>query len=60
MKKTRSIFKEKYNKISYPISDENRIGLRKAQIGAIFAIGSHFTNSKEKSIITMPTGELTK
>lgn len=36
---------------------ENTPGLRKSQLGAIFAIGSHFTlNESEPALIVMPTG----
>ena len=32
------------------------IGLRKCQIGAIYAVQSHFTKSNEPALISMPTG----
>src|SRR5687767_14781888 len=31
-------------------------GLRKAQLGAIFAVGSHFTVSAAPGLVVMPTG----
>ncbi|HRE74719.1 MAG TPA: DEAD/DEAH box helicase family protein [Flavobacteriales bacterium] len=50
-------FSSNYNRINYPISTETVKGLRNAQIGAIHAIGSHFTLFKdEAAIVIMPTG----
>lgn len=52
-----SYFKANYPRINYPIKTETTNGLRNAQIGAIHAIGSHFTLfSDEPAIIIMPTG----
>lgn len=52
-----SYFLTNYNRINYPIANETTKGLRNAQIGAIHAIGSHFTLYKdEPAIIIMPTG----
>jgi len=52
-----SYFSSNYNRINYPIATEIAKGLRNAQIGAIHAIGSHFTLYKdEAAIIIMPTG----
>lgn len=50
-------FSSNYNRINYPISTETAKGLRNAQLGAIHAIGSHFTLFKdEAAIVIMPTG----
>jgi superfamily II DNA or RNA helicase len=50
-------FASNYNRINYPIATETAKGLRNAQIGAIHAIGSHFTLFKdEAALIVMPTG----
>ncbi|GAA3657423.1 DEAD/DEAH box helicase [Flavivirga jejuensis] len=50
-------FSENYSRINLPIAKEGIRGLRNAQIGAIHAIGSHFTIRKETpAIIIMPTG----
>lgn len=50
-------FSQNYSRINLPISEGSRKGLRNAQIGAIHAIGSHFTlYSKEPALVVMPTG----
>lgn len=50
-------FSSNYNRINYPISDGATPGLRNAQIGAIHAIGAHFSiHDKEPALIVMPTG----
>ena len=51
-------FEEQYSKIQLPkISDENKIGFRKAQLGAIHSIGRHFSlYDTEPALIVMPTG----
>ncbi len=52
-----SYFKKNYSRINLPISESSKKGLRNAQIGAIHAIGSHFTVNKDTSaIVIMPTG----
>lgn len=52
-----SYFSTYYNRINYPIATDAAKGLRNAQIGAIHAIGSHFTlYSDEPAIVIMPTG----
>src|SRR5688572_5662127 len=52
-----SYFSSNYNKINYPIATEALRGLRNAQLGAIYAIGSHFTiNKNEPPVVVMPTG----
>ena len=49
-------FAKQYSKLRFPYNDENG-GLRNAQRGAIYAIGSHSTlYPKEAAIIVMPTG----
>jgi superfamily II DNA or RNA helicase len=50
-----SYFADNYLKVSYPTADTGP-GLYNAQLGAIHAIGSHFTISDEPVVITMPTG----
>lgn len=49
-------FKDNYNKLRFPVPSDEKPGLRNAQIGAIHAIGSHFTLGKDPVIIVMPTG----
>ena len=50
-------FKDHYSLIRLPIGDGSMPGLRRAQIGAIHALASHFTLSRnEPAIVTMPTG----
>ena len=49
-------FSENYDHIRYPISGEDKLGLRKSQLGAIHAIAAHFTLNSEAAIIVMPTG----
>ncbi|PZR02460.1 MAG: hypothetical protein DI539_27650, partial [Flavobacterium psychrophilum] len=51
-------FANNYHLITYPIAEEGRpgFGLRRAQIGAIHSIASHFTISKKPGIVVMPTG----
>lgn len=51
-----SYFSSNYNRINYPISSHTIRGLRNAQLGAIYAIGSHFTVYDEPALIVMPTG----
>ena len=52
-----SYFSNFYNRINYPIATETTRGLRNAQLGAIYAIGSHFTINKiEPALVVMPTG----
>lgn len=52
-----SYFSTNYNRINYSIATEDARGLRNAQLGAIHAIGSHFTiNKSEPALIVMPTG----
>lgn len=49
-------FQDHSGALAYPERTEVRDGLRRAQVGAIFAIGSHFTLSREAALISMPTG----
>lgn len=52
-----SYFSTNYNRINYPIATDAVKGLRNAQIGAIHAIGAHFTINKiEPALVVMPTG----
>lgn len=52
-----SYFSTYYNRINYPVATETTRGLRNAQLGAIYAIGSHFTINKiEPALVVMPTG----
>src|SRR5699024_3333631 len=46
------------NKVNYVIenSSKNIKGLRKAQLGAVFAIRAHWIVSKEAATVVMPTG----
>lgn len=51
-------FEEQCSKIRLPkISGKNEIGFRKAQLGAIYSIGRHFSlYDKEPALVVMPTG----
>ncbi|KQK26113.1 hypothetical protein AR438_11065 [Chryseobacterium aquaticum] len=50
-------FSSNYSRINYPIATETQKGLRNAQIGAIHAIGAHFSIYKtEPALIVLPTG----
>ncbi len=52
-----SYFSKHYNEIKYPKADEEREGLRNAQLGAIHSISSFFTLGKTKAaVVVMPTG----
>jgi len=52
-----SYFSDLYDELRLPIADENKVGLRNAQIGAIHAVASHATlNSSDSAVIVMPTG----
>lgn len=42
--------------LRFPERDNDASGLRRAQRGAIFAIGSHFSLSKSNALVSMPTG----
>lgn len=50
-------FYNNYSNITYPKSDEEKKGLRNAQIGAIHALSSFFTlNKPNAAMVVMPTG----
>lgn len=49
-------FKTNYPQLTYPIAENNGAGLYNAQLGAIHAIGMHFTTRDDPAVITMPTG----
>lgn len=50
-------FSQNYCNITFPVDKEDSPGLRNAQLGAIYAIGSYFTlNNKHAAILVMPTG----
>ncbi|MBL7840561.1 MAG: DEAD/DEAH box helicase family protein [Cyclobacteriaceae bacterium] len=50
-------FESNYSRLNYPIATEEVKGLRKAQLGAVHAIASHFTvNDEDSALIVMPTG----
>lgn len=52
-----SYFSAHYHRINYPVATVALPGLRNAQLGAIYSIGSHFTiNQTEPALIVMPTG----
>jgi superfamily II DNA or RNA helicase len=52
-----SYFSANYNRINYPTATETTRGLRNAQLGAVYSIGSYFTiNKTEPALIVMPTG----
>ncbi len=49
-------FSEHSSTMLFPERIEATKGLRRAQRGAIFAIGSHFSLSRNNALISMPTG----
>lgn len=54
-------FGDNYNSVRYPILSEHSAGLRRAQLGAIHAIASHFTrytapSLAESAMVVMPNG----
>lgn len=51
-----SYFQTNYKFLEYPIETEESSGFRNAQLGALHAIGAHFTISNQPAIIVMPTG----
>ncbi len=53
----RNYFSSNYQNFEWPISEvSTQKGFRNAQLGALHAIASHFTNRVDPAIITMPTG----
>lgn len=51
-----SYFSDNYSQLTFPLETDDILGFRKAQRGALFAIGSHFSGRNDPAIITMPTG----
>jgi superfamily II DNA or RNA helicase len=49
-------FSEHYADVRLPIADGQDLGLRRAQLGAIHGLASHFTIRPEPAIVSMPTG----
>jgi len=49
-------FGNNYDRLRFPISDGRPPGFRSAQLAAVQAVSSHFFNSNQPSIVTMPTG----
>ncbi len=54
--KEMSYFEEHYENVRFPIAMDGHDGLRIAQVGAVFAVVSHFTRRNESAIVAMPTG----
>jgi superfamily II DNA or RNA helicase len=55
---TLGYFSDNYGNLRYPkeVAGQPDSGLRKAQLGAIHGVASHFTNSTLPAIVVMPTG----
>lgn len=49
-------FERHHDAVSYTDNYKGRDGLRQAQLGAIKAVGSHFTLRNDPAIVVMPTG----
>ncbi|MFS8172338.1 DEAD/DEAH box helicase [Vreelandella titanicae] len=50
-------FSKNYKNLLWPIAvGDEHPGFRNAQLGALHAIGAHFTNRLDPGIVTMPTG----
>lgn len=49
-------FADHYEEVSYPLSNGDEPGLYNAQVGAIHALGAHYTIDERPAIVTMPTG----
>jgi len=49
-------FRDNAGKVALLKSQGDDIGLRRAQLGAIHAIASHYTLRKEAALVSMPTG----
>lgn len=58
IRKPLQIVKSWENKVNYITEDttKEQVGLRKAQLGAIFAIRAHWTTSNLPATVVMPTG----
>src|SRR5689334_4524551 len=52
-----SYFSDNYPNLTYPKRREQESGFHNAQIGAVHAVGAHFTiYEDEPALVTMPTG----
>jgi superfamily II DNA or RNA helicase len=52
-----SYFADAYASLRFPIADEGKPGLRRAQIGGLHAIGAYFSLPRsEPALVVMPTG----
>ena len=49
-------FGNNYDRLRFPISDGRAPGFRQAQLAAVQAVSSHFFNSIQPAMVTMPTG----
>lgn len=49
-------FVDHYDAVRYPRAVRNIPGLRNAQLGAMHAIGAHFTIRTDPALVTLPTG----
>lgn len=50
-------FSKYYQNLLWPVAEgDDNPGFRNAQLGALHAIGAHFTNRLDPGIVTMPTG----
>lgn len=49
-------FADHAGSLSFPTERDDGTGLRRAQKGAIFAVGSHFSLSRANALVSMPTG----
>jgi superfamily II DNA or RNA helicase len=49
-------FKPHYKDLRWPIKDGPAPGMRQPQLGALHAIGAHFSRHRGPAIVTMPTG----
>ncbi len=51
-----SYFSDNYDHIRYPLMPHTERGLRNAQRGAIWAVGSHFSQNAGAALLSLPTG----
>ncbi|MDJ1470263.1 DEAD/DEAH box helicase [Xanthocytophaga flava] len=51
-----SYFSDSYPHLRYPKSAEGQEGLRKSQLGALNAIGAHFSLHQRPAVVVLPTG----
>jgi superfamily II DNA or RNA helicase len=51
-----SYYRSHYAELRLPFAEPGKPGLRAAQLGALWALGSHFTVRKEPALVVMPTG----